>query len=120
MRPVLKSILDAARGVCIVSFRERHGRFHFISASCVVTAGLLLRASLDDWCWFSLCIGLVMTAEATNTSIERLSDRVSTDYDDLIRDAKDLAAGAVLISATASATIGVIRFYPLVMRAIVN
>ncbi len=72
-----------------------------------------LDASLDDWCWFVGCIGAVIATESINSSIERLANRVSMEHHDLIRDAKDLAAGAVLVVSVASAVIGMMRMYPL-------
>ena len=59
-----------------------------------------------------LCIGLVLSAEAVNSAIEALADRVSPAYDEAIKRTKDLAAGAVLLLAIASAVVGLIIFLP--------
>jgi len=50
-------------------------------------------------------MGIVLAAETMNTALERLADRVSEDYEEGIRDAKDLAAGAVLLASTMSAVV---------------
>ena len=63
-----------------------------------------------EWCILILCIGVVLAAEAINTAIEKLSDHVSPEYSPFIKDAKDLAAGAVLNLSVASAIIGVLIF----------
>lgn len=112
-----KAFADAFRGVYLLVRHEAHGKIHCIAACLVVLAGIVLGASSEDWCWFSLCIGLVLVVELINTSLERLADRITTDFDELIRDAKDLAAGAVLLASLTSASIGLIRFAPLVLRA---
>ena len=64
------------------------------------------------WIVICLCIGLVLSAEAVNSAIEALADRVSPAYDEAIKRTKDLAAGAVLLLAIASAVVGLIIFLP--------
>ena len=51
-------------------------------------------------------------AEAFNTAIEALCDKVSPGFDPLIGRAKDLAAGAVLLFVFAAITVGLIVFIP--------
>ena len=65
-----------------------------------------------EWIVICLCIGLVLSAEAVNSAIEALADRVSPAYDEAIKRTKDLAAGAVLLLAIASAVVGLIIFLP--------
>ena len=70
------------------------------------------RQACMEWIAIVVCIGMVFAAEAVNSSIEALADRVSEEYDEAIKRTKDLAAGAVLILAMASATIGLLIFIP--------
>ena len=76
----------------------------------------LRRAFLSDYhLWnglSSVYVGLVLSAEAVNSAIEALADRVSPAYDEAIKRTKDLAAGAVLLLAIASAVVGLIIFLP--------
>lgn len=65
-----------------------------------------------EWIVVTLCIGLVLAAEAVNSAIEALADRVSPEYDEAIKRTKDLAAGAVLLLAIAVAITGLIIFLP--------
>ena len=73
---------------------------------------ILLHLSPTEWIIITLCIGLVLAAEAVNSAIEALADRVSAEYDEAIKRTKDLAAGAVLLLAIASAIVGLIIFLP--------
>ena len=68
--------------------------------------------TIMEWIVICLCIGLVLSAEAVNSAIEALADRVSPAYDEAIKRTKDLAAGAVLLLAIASAVVGLIIFLP--------
>ncbi len=56
--------------------------------------------------------GYVLAAEAFNSAIEALSDRVSPGYDEAVRRTKDLAAGGVLLTAVAAFVVGLIVFVP--------
>jgi diacylglycerol kinase (ATP) len=59
-----------------------------------------------------LAIALVFAAEAFNSAIEALVDKISTGYNETAGKIKDLAAGAVLITAIATAITGLIIFVP--------
>lgn len=78
----------------------------------VIIAGLLFHISTVEWIAVIFAIGLVLTAEAINSAIERLSDVVQPEKDDRIRDVKDICAGAVLICAITATIIGSIIFLP--------
>ena len=64
-------------------------------------------------------VALVLSAETMNTAVERLCDLVvethSLGHDARVRDIKDLAAGAVLISAAGAAATGAVVFVPLLL-----
>ena len=78
----------------------------------MVLAGLWLDLSTLEWAAVVLCIGAVLAAEGINSAIEALCDRVSPGYDEAIKHAKDLAAGAVLILAVMSVVVGLLIFIP--------
>jgi len=61
-------------------------------------------------------ISIVWTAEALNTAFEFLADAASPSFHPLVRDAKDVAAGAVLLTAAAAAVIGGIVFWPYLLK----
>lgn len=63
---------------------------------------------------------MVLAAEAFNSAIEALGDAVSPDYNTHIKHAKDLAAGAVLLTAIAAAIVGLIIFVPKILAIILN
>jgi diacylglycerol kinase len=113
MRLRFQSFYVAGRGIVHAIATESHFQVHIAISVVVIALAVCLRASVDDWCWFVGCMGAVMSAECFNTSIERLGDRVSLEHHPLIRDAKDVSAGAVLIVVLASVVIGILRFWPL-------
>ncbi len=111
-RKRMKSFRYAFRGIYLLVRYEHNAWIHCAITACVLAAGFLAGLSRIEWVAIALCIGMVFAAEALNSSIEALADRVSPAYDEAIRRTKDLAAGAVLILAIASAAIGLLIFIP--------
>ena len=95
---------------------QHNAWIHTAATVLVAGAGLFFRASPADWCWIILAISIVWTAEALNTAFEFLADAASPEFHPLVRDAKDVAAGAVLITAVAAVIIGTIIFWPYVQK----
>ncbi len=73
---------------------------------CVIAVGHYAEISRADWCWLILAIGLVWVAEGLNTAIELLADATIPEWHSVVGQAKDVAAGAVLLSAITAAAIG--------------
>ena len=115
---IIKSFANAFRGLRLFIIAERNAWIHCAAAILVIAASLLFRIEPYEWMAVAFAIGIVFSAEAFNSAIERLSDVVQPERDDRIRDVKDISAGAVLISALMAATIGVIVFLPRIMRII--
>ena len=90
---------------------QHNAWIHAVMTVVVLAAAFLFRISAGDWCWIILAISIVWTAEALNTAFEFLADAASPEFHPLVRMAKDVAAGAVLITAAAAAVIGGIVFW---------
>lgn len=94
---------------------EPNVSIHLFAGLVAAGMGFYFGLSKSEWCLVVFAIGSVLTAEAFNTAIEYLTDLVSPDYHVLAGKTKDVAAGAVLISAIAAAIIGLIIFLPKVL-----
>jgi diacylglycerol kinase (ATP) len=113
---LLHAFDHAGRGILMFFRSERNGAIQLVIAVATLTAGGLLRISRTDWMHVVLCIGAVFTAEMMNTAIEKICDVVHPEQDARIRDIKDIAAGGVLLTAIASAVIGLIIFSPYIFN----
>ena len=82
----------------------------------VSRAGFLFHISIFEWLVILLTIAMVITLEFINTAIERVVDLVTTDYKELAKSAKDVAAGAVLFMSLFSVIIGIVIFLPKVIE----
>jgi diacylglycerol kinase len=112
MKSRIDSFRNAIRGIRMVFKSERNMQIHLIVAFLVVIAGSFFKINLTEWCLCLLCFGLVMGAEMVNTALENIVDLVSPQKHKLAGKAKDIAAGAVLITAIVSAIVGLIIFIP--------
>ena len=102
----------AAAGVWCLLRTERNPRIQLIGGAAAIGLGIWLRIAAIEWAVVALCIGLVLTAETINSAIERAVDHTSLEQHPLAKQAKDLAAGAVLIAAGVSVVVGAIIFLP--------
>jgi diacylglycerol kinase len=116
----LNSFKNAFRGMITLLRREHNARIHLLILLVVLASGILLRISSSDWIAIFFATGLVFISECFNTAIEYLSDVVSPEYNEKIKDAKDVAAAGVLISAIISVVIGIIVFLPEIYRLIIK
>ena len=85
-------------------------RTHTVAALYVLIFARFFNFSRGEFALLLLTIGAVMAAEAVNTSIEELCNKVCSSHDERIKHSKDVAAGAVLILAVFAAAIGVTLF----------
>ncbi len=112
MKRLLKSFGYAGEGIRALFAHEANAKIHLFAAVCVIIAGFLFHISNVEWCVIALCIGGVFMAEGFNTAIEKVCDKISPDRDPLIKTAKDVAAGAVLLFVLAAIACGLIIFIP--------
>ena len=107
-----KSFRYAFEGIFTCIRHERNMKIHCVMAVLVVIGGFVLHISQIEWFICLILFGLVMSLEMVNTAIEATVDLVTQERKPLAKKAKDVAAGAVLISAIMAAIIGCIIFIP--------
>lgn len=115
----MRSFYHAFVGIRRMLRSQHNAWIHAAATLIVIITGALLGVSRTDWCWLILALMAVWTAEALNTAFEFLADVVSPEFHPLVKNAKDVAAGAVLISAVGSVAIGVLVFAPHVVALLV-
>jgi diacylglycerol kinase len=112
IRKAIRSFRFAGMGIYSLFRYENNARIHLIACLLVIITGIWLGISEMEWCIIVIQIGLVWSAEAINTAIEKLADVVSPGYHSAIKDVKDLAAAGVLILAGSAVIVGSIIFIP--------
>ncbi|MFZ5516157.1 MAG: diacylglycerol kinase family protein [Candidatus Zhuqueibacterota bacterium] len=112
----LHSFKYAFRGIWIMLMSQQNAWIHAAATFLVICFGFYFHFNTSEWCWIVLAIVAVWTAEAFNTAFEFLADKISNEYHPLIGKAKDVAAGAVLITAIGAAIVGLIIFGPHILH----
>ena len=105
------SMKCALRGIGLC-FSDRNFRIELCFAACAVALGVALGISSVEWLAIVLCIFAVLSCETVNTALETLVDLVSPSYDELARNVKDAAAGAVLVLSIGSLVVAAIVYLP--------
>lgn len=108
MIKLIKSFKYAFEGIWYTVLNEAHMRFHIVAAVFVVIFGVMYELSPCEWAVLIITISAVTALELVNTACERICNLYSKEKHPLIKIAKDVSAGAVLISALGS--IGVACF----------
>ena len=112
----IKSFSYAFAGLKVLFKEEHNARIHAVATVLVVAAGILFRITSGEWMAVVICIGMVISAEIVNSSLERCADFIKQERDDRKRDIKDLGAAAVLVCAIAAAVVGCIIFIPYLIQ----
>ncbi len=88
-------------------------RKHALSAILAIVAGFLFGISVTEWLFLLLSVSLVIAFEIMNSALENVVD-LASDYhfSMLAKNAKDMAAGAVLVISGFALVTGLIIFVP--------
>lgn len=112
----IESFKYAIHGIVTFFRTQTHPKIHLTATIFVIIAGFYFNVSPTEWMILILTMTSVIMAEAFNSAIEFLSDKVSPDIDPIIKKVKDISAGAVLICAITSVFIGLIIFLPRIIQ----
>jgi len=107
---LIKSFGYALQGIYVATREQLNIKIHFLAVAVVTIAGLFFHITPYEWCLIVICFGIVLTAELFNSAIENLVDLVSPDHHPLAGKVKDMAAGAVLVSAIAAVIVSMFVF----------
>lgn len=108
----IKSFSYAWRGIETCYKGERNYRVQIFISLPVLCAGLYFNLPGAEWIVILFSIGLTLSLEMINSSIEKLADHVTPGLHPAIKQIKDIAAGAVLLSAIVNCIISAIIFIP--------
>jgi len=99
---------------------QHNAWIHAAATIGVGIAGFISGLSSIEWSLIVAAAMAVWIAEALNTAFEFLADVTSPQFHPLVKKAKDVAAGAVLIAAGGAVLIGLLVFIPHIMSAFVG
>lgn len=112
LRKWVESAGYAIEGILFAARTQRHLRYHLYTAAFVLILNYVLGVRRTDFLIIIIAVILVLLAEMINTSIEYVVDLLSPEHSESARVAKDVAAGAVLITAFGAVIVGYIILFP--------
>jgi diacylglycerol kinase len=115
----LQSFQCAFSGLWYTLKTQRNAQIHLSIAIAVFVLGLILRLTLTEWAIIALTMGFVLATEMLNTVAEAAMDYATTDFDPKIKIIKDIAAGAVLVSAITAVVVGLLILGPPLLERVV-
>ncbi len=116
----VRSFGYAGNGLRVLVSGQHNAWIHTTLTVVAIGLGFALRISGPEWCAIVIAIGLVWIAEGFNTALELLADAAVPERNEKIGQAKDVAAGAVLVAAIAAALVGAIVFLPRLLALAVS
>ncbi|MBL3546437.1 MULTISPECIES: diacylglycerol kinase family protein [Chryseobacterium] len=109
--PLHKSFLNAFHGVFLMIKTERNFQIELLAFFANLFFIFYLHLSATDAAIVIFLSFAVLSAEIFNTAVERICDIIQPDFDKRIGFIKDIAAGAVVLLAIASAIVGVLVYW---------
>ncbi len=107
-----RSFSYAIDGLKLAVQLDQNVRFHLAVGVLVFIAAIILQASKPELMFVLFAIFFVIICEMINTAIEEMTNLIKIEHSREARIAKDVAAGAVLLSAIFALIIGVLVLVP--------
>jgi len=112
MKNRIEAFVNAFNGLILLFKETYHARIHALAVLFVVFFGFWFKLSIAEWVSVILCMALVVSLEAVNSSIEYTVNLASPKYHKLAKKAKDVAAASVLLASIFSVIIAGLIFIP--------
>ena len=112
------SIKNCLEGINFVITNESNFKKEIVIGIIALLLSYILKISRIKFIIILIMIALVLTSEIINTSIEKVVDLYTKDYNNLAKIAKDVSAGSVLVMSIFSLLVGVIIFLPKIINVL--
>lgn len=100
----------AYEGLIYVMRFHRSFRIQLAVGALVIAGAWYLRVHIQDWLVLIIAMVFVLVTELVNTAIETTLDYFAKEHHVDVKNAKDVAAGAVLVASLGSALLGILVF----------
>lgn len=117
-RKFSSSIKYCLEGINFVITNESNFKKEIVIGIIALLLSYILKISRIEFTIILIMIALVLTSEIINTSIEKVVDLYTKDYNNLAKIAKDVSAGSVLVMSIFSLLVGAIIFLPKIISVL--
>src|SRR5687768_1270757 len=111
-RSWFRKIAEAFGGITAGMRGEASFRVHWLAALAVAVLAFTLGVKKPEALVLVVCVGVVFAAELFNSALERLAKAITSEHDENIRVALNIASGAVLMVCLLAAMVGLAIFVP--------
>lgn len=115
-KKIAKSFPYALEGIYLAVKLDQNVRFHLIASVAVLTLSFLLRITVIEFLFILLAIFFVIICEMVNTAIEEMTNLIIKEHHRSAKIAKDVAAGAVLLSVVYAVIIACVILLPRILE----
>ncbi len=112
LRLFFKSLKNAWRGLCDIARTEQSFRIQLFVGVGVLLCVILLPLQVWERILLLLLVVSVLVLEIVNSIFERLADAVHPRLNPMVREVKDMMAGAVLLATVSAAIVGAVLILP--------
>ena len=112
LKGIIRSFKNSLRGFKVLLQNEYNLYIQIGFAVLAIVCGFVFKINTTEWAIQTTVIGLVIFSELVNTAIEKTMNLVQPEYDEKVRDIKDLASGAVLFMVLVSVATGLFIYVP--------
>lgn len=106
------SFKNAFDGMIWAFTTQPNFRVHFVLSAVAVILGFILKITYTEMTIVVLTIVFGLGVEMVNTSIEAMTDLITTEYRQSAKIAKDVAAGMMLLTAIGAVAVACLIFLP--------
>lgn len=117
-RKFSSSIKYCLEGINFVITNESNFKKEIVIGIIALLLSYILKISRIEFIIILIMIALVLTSEIINTSIEKVVDLYTRDYNNLAKIVKDVSAGSVLVMSIFSLLVGIIIFLPKIINVL--
>lgn len=115
LRSLPQSFKYAGSGIRLAIMNEPNFRVHCSFAVMALFLALIMDFTTTEWLLLLFTISFVLIMELFNTALEAIVNLVSPEVRPNAKIAKDVSAGAVLLSAGVAVLVGVRLFLPKIL-----
>ena len=113
---LIKSFGYAYAGILHAARENRNLRLHFLLGALALLLGIIFGLNRFEMIVIVVMTVMVISAEMINTSLEEMTDLITSEHRQEAKIAKDVAAGMVLVVSVGAAIIGAYIFVPYILR----
>jgi diacylglycerol kinase len=112
---MIKRFSFAFNGLLLLIKKDKNFRLHLLLFIILVAFSIFFEISKTEWLIVLICSSLVFAFEAINSCLENICNIITLEYNEKIKQIKDVAAGAVLILSVFSCIVALIIFIPKIL-----